>query len=41
MTACRPADLAVGSDDPLVQPVEAVAAGVVRLVVRTGDVPVE
>jgi hypothetical protein len=37
----RPAVLPVGSGDPLVQPVEAVAAGVVRFVVRTRDVPIE
>jgi hypothetical protein len=37
----RPEELPVGSDEPTVQPVEAVAAGVARFVVRTGDVPVE
>ena len=37
----RPAELPSGVDDPLVQPVEVVAAGVVRPVVRTRDVPVE
>ena len=37
----RPAELPVRSDEPLVQPVEAVAAGVARFVVRARDVPVE
>jgi hypothetical protein len=37
----RPAVLPARSGDPLVQPVEAVAAGVARFVVRTRDVPVE
>ncbi len=37
----RRPELPVRSDDPLVQPTEAVAAGVARFVVRTGDVSVE
>jgi hypothetical protein len=37
----RPAELPVRRDEPIVQPVEAVAAGVARFVVRTRDVPVE
>ena len=37
----RPDELPVRGDEPLVQPVEVVAAGVVRPVVRTRDVPVE
>jgi hypothetical protein len=37
----RPAVLPIRSGDPLMQPVEAVAAGVARCVVRTRDVPVE
>jgi hypothetical protein len=37
----RPDDLPVRSGEPIVQPVEAVATGVARFVVRTRDVPVE
>ena len=37
----RPAVLPIRSSDPLVQPVEAVAAGIARSVVRARDVPVE
>jgi hypothetical protein len=34
-------ELPAGSDKPLMQPHEAVAAGVARVVARAGDVPVE
>jgi hypothetical protein len=37
----RPEELPVRLDEPLVQPGEAVAAGVARFIVRTRDVPVE
>lgn len=37
----RPHDLPVRSDGPLVQAIEAVAAGIARFVVRTRDVAVE
>ena len=37
----RPEELPVRSEEPLVEPGEAVAAGVARLVVRARDVPVE
>ena len=37
----RPEELPVRGDEPLVQPHEAVAAGVARFVMRTRDVPIE
>jgi hypothetical protein len=37
----RAAELSVRTDEPIVEPEEAVAAGVVRFVDRTRDVPVE
>jgi hypothetical protein len=37
----RPEELPVRSDEPIMQPVEAVAVGVARFVVRAGDLPVE
>jgi hypothetical protein len=39
--AGRPADLPLWSEEPIMQPVEAVAARVARFLVWTGDVPLE